>query len=79
MPTNNKSTLHFIDGIFLIIIIIIIIIYGRYILDVDWGLVVKLALSEKVTRRAYKIFCLEFMTDFSLKYSSILNFKRPRV
>jgi hypothetical protein len=75
MPTNNKSTLHFIDGIFLIIIII----YGRNILDVDWGLVVKLALSEKVTRRAYKIFCLEFMTDFSLKYSSILNFKRPRV
>jgi hypothetical protein len=40
---------------------------------VDWGLVVKLALPEKVTRRVY----MEFMTDFSLTYSSIISFKRP--
>jgi hypothetical protein len=30
--------------------------YCQNVIDVDWGLVVKLALPEKVTRRAYKIF-----------------------
>jgi hypothetical protein len=30
-------------------------IYSRNAIDVDWGLVVKLALPGKVTRRAYKI------------------------
>jgi hypothetical protein len=29
--------------------------YSRNVIDVDWGLVVKLALPEKVTRRVYKI------------------------
>jgi hypothetical protein len=27
-----------------------------YVIDVDWGLVVKLALPGKVTRRTYKVF-----------------------
>jgi hypothetical protein len=31
-------------------------IHSRNVLDVDWGLVVKLALSGKITRRAYKVF-----------------------
>jgi hypothetical protein len=31
-------------------------IYGRNVIDVDWGLVVRLALTAKVTRRAYKVF-----------------------
>jgi hypothetical protein len=30
-------------------------IYGRNVIDVDWGLVVRLALTAKVTRRAYKV------------------------
>jgi hypothetical protein len=30
--------------------------YSRNVIDVDWGLVVKLALPEKVTKRAYKVF-----------------------
>jgi hypothetical protein len=34
-------------------------------MHVDWGLAVKLALPGKVTR-------LEFMTDFSQAYSSIM-------
>jgi hypothetical protein len=29
--------------------------YSRNVIDVDWGLVVKLALPGKVTRHAYKI------------------------
>jgi hypothetical protein len=29
--------------------------YSRNVIDVDWGLVVKLALPGKVTRRAYKV------------------------
>jgi hypothetical protein len=29
--------------------------YGRNVIDVDWGLVVKLALPAKVTRRANKV------------------------
>jgi hypothetical protein len=50
--------------------------YSRNVIDVDWGLVVKLALPGKVTRRAYKV-SMEFMIDFSLTYSSSINFKRP--
>jgi hypothetical protein len=30
--------------------------YSRNVIDVDWGVVVKFALPEKVTRRAYKVF-----------------------
>jgi hypothetical protein len=30
--------------------------YGRNVIDVDWRLVVKLALPGKVTRHAYKVF-----------------------
>jgi hypothetical protein len=30
--------------------------YSRNVIDVDWGVVVKLALPEKVTKRAYKVF-----------------------
>jgi hypothetical protein len=30
--------------------------YCRNVIDVDWGLVVKLALPGKVTMRAYKVF-----------------------
>jgi hypothetical protein len=30
--------------------------YSRNVIDVDWELVVKLALPAKVTRRAYKVF-----------------------
>jgi hypothetical protein len=40
----------------------------RYI-DVDWGLVVKLALPRKVTGRAYNV--------FGIYDSSIISFKRP--
>jgi hypothetical protein len=32
---------------------------------VDWGLVVKLALPRKVTRRSYNVFGFEFMTEES--------------
>ncbi|CAH1383092.1 unnamed protein product, partial [Tenebrio molitor] len=39
------------------------------VIDVDWGLVVKLALPEKVTRRAYKIFEIydRFLTKVHFK------------
>jgi hypothetical protein len=30
-------------------------LYGQNVIDVDWELVVKLALPGKVTRRAYKV------------------------
>jgi hypothetical protein len=30
-------------------------VYGRNVIGVDWGLVVKLALPGKVTRRTYKL------------------------
>jgi hypothetical protein len=32
------------------------LMYGRNVIDVNWGLVVKLALPAKVTRRANKVF-----------------------
>jgi hypothetical protein len=40
-------------------------LYSRNVIDVDWGLVVKLALAGKVTRRACKIFGIydRFLTN----------------
>jgi hypothetical protein len=42
---------------FLIFLVYVIwhIKYSRNVMDVDWGLVVKLALPTKVTRRANKV------------------------
>jgi hypothetical protein len=45
---------------------------GTLYVDVDWGLVVKLALPGKVTRRAYKVF-------YSYIISSGLEFDNPHL
>jgi hypothetical protein len=39
-----------------IVLCIYVYVYSRNVIAVDWGLVVKLALPEKVTRRAHKVF-----------------------
>jgi hypothetical protein len=44
-------------------------------MDVDWGLVVKLALPAKVTKRANKV--IGIYDTISLMYSSIKSFKQP--
>jgi hypothetical protein len=43
------------------------------VIDVDWGLVVKLVLPGKVTRRAYKI--CGMYDRFLTKVQSIIHFK----
>jgi hypothetical protein len=48
--------------------------YSRNVIDVDWGLVVKLALPGKVTRRAYKVFGIY---DRFLTNGSDLEFDNP--
>jgi hypothetical protein len=48
--------------------------HGRNVIDMDWGLVVKLVLPEKVTRRAY---LFRINDRFLTKVQLIISFKRP--
>jgi hypothetical protein len=45
--------------------------YSRNVKDVDWELVVKLALPGKVTRRAYKVFAIydRFLTSVQFSHN----------
>jgi hypothetical protein len=47
-----------------------ITLYSRNVIDVDWELVVKLALPGKVTKRAYKVFGIydRFLTNVQFNY-----------
>jgi hypothetical protein len=42
-------------------------LYGQNVIDVDWGLVAKLALPGKVTRRAYKVLVFGIYDRFLIK------------
>jgi hypothetical protein len=48
---------------------------GTLYVDVDWGLVVKLALPGKVTRRAYKVFGIydRFLTNVHFNHTYTRN------
>jgi hypothetical protein len=47
-----------------------VLLYCRNVINVDWGLVVKLALPGKVTRRAYKVFGIfdRFLTNVQFNH-----------
>jgi hypothetical protein len=46
----------------------------KCIIDVNWGLVVKLALPRKVTRRAYKVFGIyDTNVQFNHKFKATLS------
>jgi hypothetical protein len=53
-----------------IVLCIYVYVYSRNVIAVDWGLVVKLALPEKVTRRAYKVFGIydRFLTNVQFNH-----------
>jgi hypothetical protein len=53
-----------------IVLCIYVYVYSRNVIAVDWGLVVKLALPEKVTRCAYKVFGIydRFLTNVQFNH-----------
>jgi hypothetical protein len=53
-----------------IVLCIYVYVYSRNVIAVDWGLVVKLALPEKITRRSYKVFGIydRFLTNVQFNH-----------